>query len=248
MSIGEKIYAYRTAQNLSQEELAERLEVSRQSVSQWETGAALPELDNLIRMCNIFDVSLDQLAGRTPTAPAPSPIHTPSEAAPYRPLGAVLIGVAIFGAMLLLLLAHNVEDLYILLPGLLAVLICGVLCLRLKAHVGYWCTWAALAPVSVLTPHICGLPYLSAIGGAQLLIFAGMTFWASKSFSAAKIKISAVKTIMLIAAAFLCVAFYAALMMLAPFFSLYLFLNFALYFAFSLLLTYAVRYVKASKS
>jgi transcriptional regulator with XRE-family HTH domain len=246
MSIGEKIYEYRTAQNLSQEELAERLEVSRQSVSKWETGAALPELDKLMRMCDIFGVSLDHLAGRTPTTPAP--IHAPNEAAPYRSLGAVLIGVAIFGAVLLLLLAQNIEDLYILLPFLLGVLACGVFCLCLKAHVGYWCTWAVLAPISVLTPHICGLPFISAIGGTQLLIFVSMTFWASRSFSAANVKTGVFKTATLIAAAFLCLVSYAALMILAPFFSLYLFLNFTLYAAFALLLTYTVRYSKAAKS
>ena len=45
MNLHETIYRLRTARGMSQLELAEALEVSRQSISKWETGAAVPELD-----------------------------------------------------------------------------------------------------------------------------------------------------------------------------------------------------------
>ena len=48
MKLHEKIYTLRTAKNLSQGDLAEILDVSRQSVSKWETGASIPDLDKLI--------------------------------------------------------------------------------------------------------------------------------------------------------------------------------------------------------
>lgn len=64
MNVGSTIYKLRTAKNLSQEELAERLDVSRQSVSKWETDASVPDLDKLVRLCEIFEVSLDELVGR----------------------------------------------------------------------------------------------------------------------------------------------------------------------------------------
>ena len=48
MNLGENIHTYRTQQNMSQGELANMLDVSRQSVSKWENNLALPELDKLI--------------------------------------------------------------------------------------------------------------------------------------------------------------------------------------------------------
>lgn len=61
MSLGENIYKQRTSKNQSQTDLAELLEVSRQSVSKWENDAAVPDLDKLIRISQIFDISLDEL-------------------------------------------------------------------------------------------------------------------------------------------------------------------------------------------
>ena len=61
MKLYEKIYTLRTAKNLSQGDLAEMLDVSRQSVSKWETGASIPDLDKLIKMSDLFGVSLDAL-------------------------------------------------------------------------------------------------------------------------------------------------------------------------------------------
>lgn len=61
MNIGEKIKQLRKANNMSQEELAEKLRVSRQSVSQWEQNSTLPSLDNLIAISKEFNVSLDDI-------------------------------------------------------------------------------------------------------------------------------------------------------------------------------------------
>jgi len=61
MKLSEKIYYCRKRSGLSQEELAERLGVSRQSVSKWETGAALPEIDKLASLAAVFGVTTDWL-------------------------------------------------------------------------------------------------------------------------------------------------------------------------------------------
>lgn len=61
MTLGERITAYRTGAGLSQDQLAERLEVSRQSVSKWETDASVPELSKLLRLSEVFGVTLDAL-------------------------------------------------------------------------------------------------------------------------------------------------------------------------------------------
>jgi len=61
MKLNEKLYEYRKNKNWSQEELAERLEVSRQTVSKWESGRAIPELNKLIRISEIYNVTVDEL-------------------------------------------------------------------------------------------------------------------------------------------------------------------------------------------
>lgn len=61
MSFSEKLQKLRKANKLSQEGLAELLDVTRQSVSKWESGQTYPEMDKLLAMCKIFKCSLDDL-------------------------------------------------------------------------------------------------------------------------------------------------------------------------------------------
>lgn len=61
MTFGERLYELRNKNNLSQEELAEVLDVSRQSISKWENDKAYPEMTRLLFMSDYFDVSLDYL-------------------------------------------------------------------------------------------------------------------------------------------------------------------------------------------
>ena len=66
MKIGQNIYLSRKRKGISQEELANLLEVSRQSISLWETDQTVPTLDKLQSICKILDVSLDELTGLKP--------------------------------------------------------------------------------------------------------------------------------------------------------------------------------------
>ncbi len=59
--ISEKIYMLRKKNNLSQEELAEKIGVSRQAISKWESGTSLPEIEKLISLSEYFNVSIDYL-------------------------------------------------------------------------------------------------------------------------------------------------------------------------------------------
>ena len=61
MNLNQKITQLRNDNNWSQEELAEKLNVSRQSVSKWESGQSKPDLDKIVVLSNIFDVSTDYL-------------------------------------------------------------------------------------------------------------------------------------------------------------------------------------------
>lgn len=67
MNFHEKLYDLRKSSGLTQEEMAERLEVSRQTISNWETGSASPSLDKALELSELFSVSLDELVGRQKT-------------------------------------------------------------------------------------------------------------------------------------------------------------------------------------
>ena len=62
MNIGERITSLRKEKNISQAELAKRMDVSRQAVSKWEQGASSPDTEKLIQLAEIFDVEVEYLA------------------------------------------------------------------------------------------------------------------------------------------------------------------------------------------
>ena len=61
MKINEKIYSLRKQAGLSQEELADKLNVSRQTVSKWELGDSTPDFDKIVPLCNIFGITTEEL-------------------------------------------------------------------------------------------------------------------------------------------------------------------------------------------
>ena len=61
IQLGQQIKNLRTANHLSQEDLAQKLFVSRQSISKYENGEATPDVEKLVQMAEIFEVSLDFL-------------------------------------------------------------------------------------------------------------------------------------------------------------------------------------------
>ena len=83
MKLHEKIYHLRTEKKLSQGDLAEILDISRQSVSKWETGASVPDLDKLVKMSDLFGVTMDFLVREEmeqKDVKAPNPIEHTHEA------------------------------------------------------------------------------------------------------------------------------------------------------------------------
>lgn len=61
MTIGERLYKLRKDKNISQEELANELNVSRQTISKWETGESSPDFDKIIPLCEYFNITSDEL-------------------------------------------------------------------------------------------------------------------------------------------------------------------------------------------
>lgn len=72
MTLAERLQDLRKSAGYSQEEVAERLDVSRQAVSKWESGQGNPEIENIIKLAELFRVSTDYiLLGREPEPAAP---------------------------------------------------------------------------------------------------------------------------------------------------------------------------------
>ena len=61
LNLAENLKKIRKENNLSQEQLAEKLGVSRQSVSKWEAGQAYPEMDKVLQICKLFNLNMDEL-------------------------------------------------------------------------------------------------------------------------------------------------------------------------------------------
>ena len=81
MGFQENLIRARKARGMTQEELAARLNISRQAVSKWETGESLPDLYKLAALADELGVSTDELCGREPAARGETPAETAKEEA-----------------------------------------------------------------------------------------------------------------------------------------------------------------------
>lgn len=171
MTLGERIAYYRGTLGLSQGELAEKLGVSRQAVSKWETDAGLPDLDRLIALSGLYNITLDELVKGTAPSPAPADgaqaAAFPPEASPaaaekpasggQKTVGYILLGVGLLCAVLALFLNWA-----LLIPaGYL--LICAVLCLTLRRYAGRVILGGTLYAVLLTCQRWTGMPGLGSI-------------------------------------------------------------------------------------
>lgn len=110
MKLEEKLIVLRKKKGLSQQELAEQLNISRQAISRWEVGTAVPSTDNLRSLCQLYNVSLDYLinddtAEAFPTDEKPSgETSAPLNRAKRNKTAALLL--AIIGILALFLAVH----------------------------------------------------------------------------------------------------------------------------------------------
>ena len=61
MTFAEKLKSFRKQAKMSQEKLSEKLGVSRQAVTKWETGLGIPEIENIRAISELFEISIDEL-------------------------------------------------------------------------------------------------------------------------------------------------------------------------------------------
>lgn len=177
MNLGENIYKYRTQKNLSQGDLADSLDVSRQSVSKWENNNAVPELEKLVKMSELFGISLDELVGKD----APPALHQEkprgidlTNVPPRKIIGIVLLICAL---LVLYIQQANHTGFYWVLPYA----VCGIICLKCHHHAGFLCLYAlylfAWLPMGVLAPNYIRLGFAKAIQLIHILWGTALLFY-----------------------------------------------------------------------
>lgn len=171
MTLGETIVSLRSAKGWSQGDLAEALEVSRQSVSKWELDASVPELEKLLKLSDLFGVTLDTLVrgeeapdetAHEPRQPAPQTVPAdfsaqPPPASPRRhtTAGVILLCTGFVLFALFLLLGGGIWGLICAFP----LLLCGIICLAAKKRTGLWCAWAVYLCVDFYLRYATGLSW-----------------------------------------------------------------------------------------
>ncbi len=171
MTLGERIAYYRGKMGLSQGELAEKLGVSRQAVSKWETDAGLPDLDRLIALSGLYNITLDELVKGAAPSPAPAdgaqaaafpPEESPEAAEKPASSGQKMVGYILLGVGLLCAVLALFLNWALLIPaGYL--LICAVLCLTLRRYAGRVILGGTVYAVLLTCQRWTGMPGLGSI-------------------------------------------------------------------------------------
>ena len=153
MTLGKQILNLRNEHHLSQADLAEKIGVSRQSISKWETGASIPDLNKLIVLSDIFSVSLDVLVKNQEPVEKEgaqekgfTPQEMPVKYPPRKIVGYILLGVGLLSVVLGL----TVNILLSFLGGYL--LLCSIICLTFKNYPGLVIGWGIFSLVYGFIP------------------------------------------------------------------------------------------------
>ena len=191
MTLSERIVALRTGLGMSQGDVAEKLEVSRQSVSKWETGQSVPDLDKIIKLADLFGVTVDELVreGERPQpaqaqepklsqAPEPQPAQTPEPQAVYREEKRGLtrtqtagVCVEVIGLALVLLGLAGEMELWVFLGTGLIIL--GLPLLLARKHPWLIFGWLVVGlSLAVFNPYTSVTPWGLISGLQWLVIFA----------------------------------------------------------------------------
>lgn len=158
MTLGERLIQLRAKAGLSQDDLAERLGVSRQSVSKWENNVSVPDLDKLVKLGEVFGVSLDELVRGNVPGPADPIAKAGVTAEELRLHRQRLLGLLLLFASVLL--GSRSEGTW----GILfawPLVTCGILCLLCRRPLGLLCAWGAW------------LTHFVSLGASVVYIFGG---------------------------------------------------------------------------
>lgn len=168
MTLGEKILKLRSTAKMSQGDLAEKLNVSRQSISKWETNQSVPELDKLIQLSDLFQISMDELVRSNdldqrekeeteiPSAePQPKQVIIQRSLSTQKIAGFILLALGLLCCILALFAGSGL----LIIGGY--IIFCSILCLLLKRYAGLVIGWITMIQAIILTPLFTGVRMLS---------------------------------------------------------------------------------------
>lgn len=168
MTLGEKILKLRSTAKMSQGDLAEKLNVSRQSISKWETNQSVPELDKLIQLSDLFQISMDELVrsddldqrdkeeAEIPSAePQPTQVIIQRSLSTQKIVGFILLALGLLCCVLALFAGSGL----LIIGGY--IIFCSILCLVLKRYAGLVIGWITMIQAIILTPLFTGVRMLS---------------------------------------------------------------------------------------
>ena len=126
MSLGEKLIELRKQKNLSQEEVAEKLNVTRQTISKWETDSSTPDFDKIVPICELYNITTNELL-RGKKEENKIVDETDAEEKKKKRVLGIMIGVfSYFIAVAWMLIGISVIKINPIICSAVFILICGV--------------------------------------------------------------------------------------------------------------------------
>lgn len=168
VTLSEKILALRTRRGMSQGDVADALEVSRQSVSKWETGQSVPDLDKIIRLADLFGVTVDELVREgerpaPPEPPEPRVVYIKEEKRGLTILQRAGVCLEVLGGILLLLGVAGLGAIAAVIGA--ALMILGLPLLLARKHPWLILGWLAVGlSLLVFNPYISVAPWGPVMG------------------------------------------------------------------------------------
>lgn len=170
MTLGEKISTLRNQHEMSQGDLAEKMNVSRQSISKWETDTSVPELDKLIQLSEVFHITLDELVkgdappeteseegseSRQENPAQPVQVIVQKTVSTQKIIGFILLGVGLLCCLLALIFGSGL----LIVGGY--ILFCSIICLLVKKYAGLIIGWITILLIFFLSPYVTGVNMLA---------------------------------------------------------------------------------------
>ncbi len=159
MTLGEKIYELRTQHNLSQGDLANKLDVSRQSISKWENGNSTPDLEKIVKLAEIFNVSLDELIKNeekeTPAVSTPEQNPATQPNVREKKIGKGLLIAGVISIFVFLLLGLGITGFFVAIP----LFACSIVLYKAKSNYSVWCLWAIISLADIFVHTTMGISW-----------------------------------------------------------------------------------------
>lgn len=137
MSLGQRLTELRKSKKMSQEEVAEELSVTRQTISKWETDQSTPDFDKIIPLCKLFEISSDELlTGEKKTVEKMD--FNPKENKQKRTMGLVISILLYFISVIWIMISIPVLKINPIVGSAIFILICGIsTCILIYSRIMY---------------------------------------------------------------------------------------------------------------